>query len=347
MKILINTPRLIPHGGVANHYIGLRDYWTEHVVYNPIGKKGNKAGSGIYRLPLNIITFIWKVFSFKPDIILLNPSLSKGAMTRDMIFLRTAKLFGRRVAVFIHGFNKDNISHLNIKSITKDLNKCEAIFVLAQDFAETMRSWGVIVPIYLTTTKVDDKLLNNFNIETKNYGTKNILFLARVEEAKGIYTTLDAVKILQDKDPQIKLRVVGYGNELEEAKRYARQKNIKVDFLGVLSGVPLIKEFTDANVYILPTYGEGMPTSVLEAMAFGLPIISRPVGGLCDFFENSKMGQLIESLDPQEYATEMEKILNDPVKAKPMSLYNHEYAKKHFLASSVARNLEETLKRHI
>ena len=109
MKILINTPRLVPHGGVANHYIGLKPYWNEEVIYNPIGKKGNKSGSGVYRLPLNIITFVRKIFSFKPDIILLNPSLSKGAMTRDMIFLRIAKMLGKKVAVFIHGFDKNNI----------------------------------------------------------------------------------------------------------------------------------------------------------------------------------------------------------------------------------------------
>lgn len=347
MKILINTPRLIPHGGVANHYIGLKDYWKEEVLYNPIGKKSSKAGSGVYRLPINIISFIRKIFSFKPDMILLNPSLSKGAMTRDMIFLRTAKLFGKRVAVFIHGFNKDNIPNLNIKSITKDLNKCEAIFVLAQDFANTMRSWGVTVPIYLTTTKVDDRLLDNFSIETKDYSTKNILFLARVEEAKGIYTTLDAVKILQEKNPEITLRVAGSGNELEKAKEYARQNNIKADFLSTVSGEPLIKEFINANIYILPSHSEGMPTTVLEAMAFGLPVISRPVGGLCDFFENGKMGQLIESLDPQEYADAIDKYLNTPTLAKDTSAYNHEYAKEHFLASSVARQLEDILRKHI
>ena len=347
MKILINTPRLIPHGGVANHYIGLKEYWNEDVVYNPVGKKGSKSGSGIYQLPTNIFTFIRKIFSFKPDIILLNPSLSKGAMTRDMIFLRTAKLFGKKVAVFIHGFNKNNISHLNIKSITRDLNKCEVIFVLAQDFADTMRSWGITVPIYLTTTKVDDKLIDNFSIETKDYSTKNILFLARVEKAKGIYTTLDAVKILQKKDPEITLRVAGSGNELEKAKEYANQNGIRVDFLGALSGASLINEFTSASIYILPSHAEGMPTSVLEAMAFGLPVISRPVGGLCDFFENGKMGQLIESHAPLEYAVEIEKILNDSIKAKTLSLYNHEYAKNHFLASSVAKRIEEILKKHI
>lgn len=347
MKILINTPRLIPHGGVANHYIGLKEYWTEDVVYNPVGKKGNKPGSGIYQLPANIITFVRKIFSFKPDIILLNPSLSKGAMTRDMIFLRIAKILGKKVAVFIHGFDKNNIKSLDIKSITKNLNKCEAIFILAQDFADTMREWGVTAPIHLTTTKVDDRLIENFEIKTKEYRTKNILFLARIEKAKGIYTALDAVKILQEKDKDIKFRIAGVGGELENAKQYAIENNIMADFLGSISGDNLINEFKTANVYILPTtHGEGMPTSVLEAMAFGLPVISRPVGGLCDFFENGKMGQLIESLEPQEYADAIDKYLNTPTVAKDTSAYNHEYAKEHFLASSVAKQLENILRKY-
>ena len=343
MKILINTPRLIPHGGVANHYIGLQEYWTEDVVYNPIGKKGSKSGSGIYRLPVNILTFIRKIFSFKPDIILLNPSLSKGAMTRDMIFLRIAKMLGKKVVVFIHGFNKDNIKSLDIKSITKNFNRCEAILVLAQEFADTIRSWGVTVPIHLTTTKVDDKLMVGFDIKAKDYSTKNILFLSRVEKAKGIYTALDVIKILQEKDSEVRFTVAGNGNELENAKEYAEKNNIKAVFLGAISGAAIINEFTKANLFILPSHSEGMPTSVLEAMAFGLPVISRPVGGLCDFFENGKMGQLIDSLNPEEYAEAIEIYINDKQQLKETAELNHNYAKKHFMASSVARKIEEIL----
>lgn len=86
-----------------------------------------------------------------------------------------------------------------------------------------------------------------------------------------------------------------------------------------------------------------MPTSVLEAMAFGLPIISRPVGGLCDFFENGKMGELIVSHNPEEYANAVDKFLNNRTLAKEISRSNHKYTKKHFLASSVAKKIEDTL----
>lgn len=343
MKILINTPFLSLPGGVANHYKGLKPFWNHKVCYNQIGKRSEKAGNGIYWLPFDIIKFILKITFFNPNIVLLNPSLGRSAIKRDFIFLKIAKFFGKKTAVFFHGFNTDAIKELNIKQLKNNLNKCECIFILAQEFADIVKSWGVTVPIHLATTKVDDRLLDNFDIDTKSYSTKNVLFLARIEKNKGIYTTLDAIRLLQEKIPEINLRIAGTGGELENAKKYAINNGIKAEFLGNISGNTLTAEFMHANIYILPTHFEGMPTSVLEAMAFGLPIISRPVGGLCDFFVNGKMGQLIESLDPQKYAAEIENILNDPAKAKAISLYNHEYAKKHFLASSVAKNIESTL----
>lgn len=343
MKILINTPHLNLSGGVANHYKGLKPYWNEKVIYNQIGKRSEKSGNGIYWLPIDIIKFIIKIIFLCPDFVVLNPSLGKSAIKRDFIFLRIAQFLRKKVAVFFHGFNTANIKDLNTEYLKNNLNKCKCIFILAKEFADIVNSWGVTVPIHLTTTKVDNRLIEGFDIATKDYNTKTILYLARIEKAKGIYTTLDAVKILQEKDKDIKLRVAGTGGELEKARQYAIDNNIAADFLGNISGDTLINEFKKANLYILPSHSEGMPTSVLEAMAFGLPVISRPVGGLCDFFENSKMGELIESLDPKEYAVAIDKYLNNPTFAKEVSAYNHKYAKEHFLASSVAKAIETSL----
>lgn len=347
MKIFINTPRLSLAGGVANHYRGLKPYWNEKVIYNQIGRRNENSGSGMYWLPIDVVKFIIKIIFLNPDIILLNPSLGINAIKRDFIFLNIAKLFRKKVAIFFHGFNKETIKDLNIESLKKNLNRCECVFLLAKEFADIVQSWGVTIPIHLTTTKVDDRLISNFDIEIKKYDKKNILFLARIEKAKGIYTALDTIKQLQAKGLDVVLRVAGMGSELEKAKQYAIDNNIKAEFLGNLSGDSLIKEFIDSNLYILPTHSEGMPTSVLEAMAFGLPIITRPVGGICDFFENRKMGQLIESLDPQEYANEIEPYINDAAKNKEVSLYNHIYAKEHFLASAIAKSMEDLLRLHI
>ena len=90
-----------------------------------------------------------------------------------------------------------------------------------------------------------------------------------------------------------------------------------------------------------------MPTVVLEAMAFGLPIFTRKVGGLVDFFKNEKMGFISESLEPKDFADAMVSYLEDKDLAKTVSLYNAKYAKNHFMASSVAKQIENTLKEYI
>ena len=89
-----------------------------------------------------------------------------------------------------------------------------------------------------------------------------------------------------------------------------------------------------------------MATSVLEAMAMGLIVVSRPVGGVVDFFENGKMGYLLESLDPQDYADTIDKIIVNRALAKQMAENNYKYANEHFLASKVAKKFEEDINKY-
>lgn len=348
MKILVNTPRLIPHGGVSNHYLGLKDYWTDQVLYNPIGKTSSKQGSGKYRLPINIVVFIYKLLTFRPDVVLLNPSLSKSAVVRDMIFLRIAKLFGFKVAVFFHGFDKNSIPKLDLVKLAKNLNRCACVFVLANEFADIISSWGVTVPIELTTTKVDDKLIKDFDVTCRNGEVKNILFLARITKEKGIFIALDTFKLLSEKNPSLCYTVVGAGSELDEAKQYALDKQIpNVKFTGALIGDALVTQFKQGDLYLFTSFHEGMPTSVLEAMAFGLPVVTRPVGGLVDFFENGKMGEMVDSFEAVDFVPMVEKYLNDKELTTHTSAYNHEYAKKHFLASQVALDIQNKIKKYL
>ena len=273
--------------------------------------------------------------------------MGKNAVARDLLYLRIAKFLGKKVSVFFHGFNTENAKNINIDKMVKQLNRCECIFVLSQKFASQLNEWGVNVPVHTTTTKVDDKLLENFNIEEKDYTSRNILYLARISKEKGIFITLDTFKILQEKNHELRFRIAGVGYDLEAAMAYAQKNNIKVEFLGGLYGQALIDEFKNAYVYIFTSYHEGMPTSVLEAMAFGLPVVTRPVGGLVDFFENEKMGYMIDSFNAKDFADSIERLVNDEEKAKKMSVINYKFAKNRFLASSVAKMIELTLNKYI
>lgn len=344
MKILINTPSMKHIGGVSNHYQGLRAYWSEQVKYNTIGKRSKKNGSGIYWLPWDILKFIFRLLTFLPDLTLVNPSLGKNALKRDFLFINIAHILGFKTAIFIHGFNWEYAGQVNKQWVTHNLNRSKLIFVLAQAFKEELISWGVTTPIVLTTTKVNDKMLEGFSIDTRTGIVKNLLFLTRVEKEKGVYEAIQTFEILKRQYPELSLSIVGDGKELHAVKRYIAINQIAdIRLTGSLTGQALIDEYLKGDLYIFPSYGEGMPTSVLEAMAFGLPVFTHRVGGLADFFKNKEMGYITDSLLPHTYAEAIAPYINNKELTRNVAQYNYQYAKTYFMASHVAKFIEEQL----
>ncbi len=123
--------------------------------------------------------------------------------------------------------------------------------------------------------------------------------------------------------------------------QYIERSHVKdINILGYVSGKTKIEAFQKADIYLFPTYYEGMPNSVLEAMAYGLPVITRPVGGIKDFFEDGKMGYLSNSLSPKVIASNIERLIVNPNLANKIGKYNHEYAKRHFGSSQVIQRIE-------
>lgn len=348
MKILVNTPSLDLHGGVANHYKGLIAFWTDNVIYNTVGKRNERNGSGRYWLPWDLVKFIFRLITLQPDVVMVNPSLGASALKRDFIFIKIARALKFKTVAFIHGFNLEYAEQVNKKWVRNNLNQTELIFVLANAFKKELLSWGITTSIVLTTTKVNDKLLEGFSVSSRTGNIKHILFLSRIEKAKGIYEAVRTYEILKKKFPSLTMNIVGDGSELQSVKEYvARNKVADVHFTGSLSGKALINEFVKGDLYLFPSYGEGMPTSVLEAMAFGLPVFTRHVGGLNDFFEDGKMGYITDSLNPIDFANAMIPYIENPELTKQVAHYNAQYARTHFMASNVAKQIETVIKKHI
>jgi glycosyltransferase involved in cell wall biosynthesis len=346
MKILINIPSLKFTAGVANFYKGLYNFWNETVRYNVVGRRKTIPINGLVLLPWDIIKFTFLLLFFNPDIVMLNPSLGKNAVLRDSVFLRIAFIFREKIVVFFHGWDIDYSEKLNKEKFVKLFNRASCLLVLASAFKNNLEEWGITIPVYLTTTEVDDRLLNGFDIQKRNGKIETVLFLTRIEKEKGVYITIATFQLLKKKYPYLNMRIVGSGMALKEAKNLIEKNNITdIIFTGNLNGSNLRDQFIESDIYILPSYTEGMPTSVLEAMAFGMPIITRPVGGLVDFFENGKMGEMVESLEPIDFANSIERYINNPDLTRAVSLFNHTYAKDHFMASKVAKHLENICKK--
>lgn len=339
MKVLINVPSLSLLGGVSNHFLGLENYWSCKFKYNTIGSRFRL--NGIILLPFDFLAFMFNILTFNPDLILLNPSLNPKAYYRDSLYLLIAKIFSKKVIVFFHGWDIEFEDKLNKSAQKKRYHRADAIIVLAKSFKNKLLSWGYQGDIFLTTTKVEEAMILD-PLPQKNQKKIHLLFFGRIETKKGIFIALDAFKNLYKNNKNITLEVVGSGSELKTAKLYCKSNAIEnVTFHGRLSGSELTDVLKKCQINIFPTHhGEGMPTSVLESMAFGHTIVTRPVGGLVDFFKDDKMGYFVQSLKPEDFEKAVVKLLENSKHLSKIEKFNYKFAKKNFTSSVVAKQLE-------
>lgn len=354
MKVLILHPEFKNPGGVSGYYSALKNNFSIDVTHFEIGRRIDENGlfKTICRAFKDYFLFIRELKHGKYDIVHINPSLDFKSVFRDGIFVLLSKYYKRRVLVFFHGWDK--VFEREMKQKTLWLfqfmyGKTDVFIVLATEFKSKLSEWGFNQPIYVETTAVDEDLVKGLDIQTileKRFNNVifTILFLARIIKEKGIYETIDAVNLLQSKYSNIELIVAGDGEELQRVKDYVRVKNIsRVIFTGYMRGDAKKSSFEKTHIYCFPTYyGEGNPVSVLEALAFGLPVITRPVGGIADFFEQGKHGFITESKDASVIVSYIEKLYLDRELYKNISLYNYHYAKERFWASTVTKRLEKT-----
>lgn len=311
--------------------------------YNIVGRR-NSIPAWLC-LAYDVTKFMCLLAFRRCDLVLLNPSLGRTAILRDSVFLWLAKRFGKRAIVFFHGWDPRHERLIDSQpgGFLQKFHAADAFIVLSEQFRAKLRAWGIRAPVFLSTTKVDDRMISDFDPVRKRR-SKTLLFLARLELNKGILISLEAFSRVLENHPEARFLIAGTGSALTAAREQVEGRSIRnVEFLGSLSGEDLIAAFRGADVYVLPTLHEGMPASVLEAMAFGLPVVTRPVGGIADFFQDRRMGYLTESLDPGWFASAIDTLFSDPELMHRMGLYNHAYVRRHFLASKVARQLEDIM----
>ena len=359
MNILITIPSLNGKGGVSYYYRTIFPYLNKSLDYKISHIEiGDINGTNKLFHVLKDQYRVYKHISHnKVDLIHVNPSLDPKSLLRDGMFTLLAKRKKIPVVVFFHGWHchYEHLFEGKLRYFAKKMIlNADCFIVLSSSFKEKLKEWGVNVPVFVESTIVDDNLLSEFSIKTKINKLRNtkkikILFLARIEKEKGIFETISAFKILQKRGHSVFLTIAGDGTAMQAAAKYLATNNLNKEntkFLGYVSGDKKITALKSHIIYCLPTYhGEGMPTSVLEAMAFGMPVVTRPVGGLNDFFENGKMGYLTKKKDPETIANLLEKLVMNKQKMINMAFYNHEYAKKHFLASKAATRIRDLHKK--
>lgn len=350
-NVLILVPGRNARGGITNYYSSLRPHFPGNIKYLPRGsrnwpKRKNTAVEAC-RLSYDFIKYTWYLLFYKIKLVQITTAFSLNSIKRDSLYLSIAHFLRKKTVVFFRGWDENSCGIFEERNCYKRIFfMSDAIIDLRQSNIKQLQNWGYRNKTYLETTVVDNeiiKYIKDLNFETK-YKNKSdnfftILFLARIEKRKGIYEAINTFEHLRDKFPHLKLVIAGDGGEEAAAKKYCEEKSLKdVVFKGFVSGSEKAQCFIESDIYLFPSYSEGMPSSVLEAMSFGLPVVTTNVGGLSDFFINGKHGLIVEKNDPSILCDCISYIIDNNLMYS-IAINNYQIAKELFYPKRVSERI--------
>ena len=294
MKIIIVGPSPKDRGGIAsllkiiiNKSNNSFDY-TMHVA--------RPAGNLIVKfllIPIYTLYFFLRVLIKKFDIVHVNFSENWG-FYRYVPVIFWSKFLRIKIVLHSHSFefdkfyNKQNKILKNI--IRKTLNISDSIVVLSEEWAKVFRSIS-FSKIQIIHNFIEVPSENNYNSNSKFITTTGIL-----GKRKGYYDLALAIPEILRINNEIKFNFCGNG-EIEEVVNTLKELNVyeSVNLTGWVEKDAIQEILKNTVLYVLPSYGEGMPMGIIEAMGFGIPIVSTKVGGIPSLVKDGINGLLIES----------------------------------------------------
>lgn len=343
IKVLMLGPARDVKGGMTSVVNNYFEYGLDKLInlkYIETVNDKNRM-SKILEMLKGFMEFIINISKY--DIVHIHMA-SRMSTFRKGIYVRIAKKFNKTVIVHIHGaeyrifFEECNKSLK--KYVRKTLSLADKIIVLSEEWKEYFSSIideRKIIVLY-------NSILLPKDFE-KNTETHKFLFLGRIGKRKGIYDLIEVIERLLIDYPDIELYVGGDG-EIEKLKKIIENKKMKnnVHILGWISGKQREKYLKECTFYILPSYNEGMPMSVIEGMAYKNIVISTKVGGIPKVIQNKENGIIIEAGNKEELYESINLLLNNAKLRKKISDNARTTVKEKFNIENNIKKLIEVYK---
>ena len=156
-------------------------------------------------------------------------------------------------------------------------------------------------------------------------------YIGRLEEGKGAMNFVKAISLIIEKQDNFRFFIGGQGSLYDKMKNELENNNLfkKVELVGWVTHNEVANRLNELKLFVLPSYSEGLPTGVLEAMACGTPVLATPVGGVPDVLTDGETGFIMENNSPECIAETVIRALNysnlGTIVKKARSLVEEEY----------------------
>lgn len=321
--VLLLGPRLDAVSGVSAHLHALlrstlaSEYALRHYQTGSEGRGENRLARWLrlLRSPLTL----WNAMRvLRPAVVHFNSSLNRGAFWRDLVYVLVAKLHGAKVLYQVHGgalpqrfLGTHAVAHALLRRL---LSIPDVIVVLAECELAAYRQFVPHQQIQLIPNGID--AVPYMSLPLRRYCTARpleLIYLGRLAREKGLYELLHALAVVRSHGHDVRLCVVGSGAEQQRLKQSVDrlQLDAAVVFAGAAFGVAKLELLARADVLVLPSYSEGLPCALLEAMAAGKAVVATPVGAIPDVVTTGVHGMLVPPRDVTALAAAINMLVTD------------------------------------
>jgi glycosyltransferase involved in cell wall biosynthesis len=267
---------------------------------------------------------------------------------RKALFMLAALAFGRPVVFHLHGngfveFYRDETGRVGKWLIRFLLRRSACVIALSQRWVENVRA---ICPDAEVTRVFNPVSVGDGATPESARDPATLLFLGRFGQRKGIYDLLQAMVGLAGEIPDLVLRCGGDG-EVAEVAATAERLGIgaRVEVLGWVIGDRKRRLLESATVFVLPSYNEGLPMGILEALSCGLPVVATDVGGIPDAVTDGVEGFVVPAGDVAALGGALRKLLGDSDLLRRCSRAAIEKARTSFSTAAVIPQVAEIYRR--
>jgi glycosyltransferase involved in cell wall biosynthesis len=171
----------------------------------------------------------------------------------------------------------------------------------------------------------------------RNRESKKIIFIGRLFPNKGIHYLVEAAPTILAKHPATEFIVIGRGPMETELRELIRRLNVEhaFKFLGIVPSASEIMR--ECDIFVRPSLTEGMPLTVLEAMACGLPIVASKIPGTCEIVKDGETGTLIEPGNVRQLSEAVIRLIEDKNYGEKIRANAYEFVKNHYSWDRIAK----------
>lgn len=225
--------------------------------------------------------------------------------------MRVASRRGCRTVLHMHGARFDeyfaSAGGLEQRLVRSALSSADRVVALSESWRVKLRAISPAARVVVVENAVETPVPRSGR---PRGAACRFLILARMDEWKGIDDLLDACVLLRRRGVAFELTLAGpagTAGDSESIGRKIHERGINgcVRYVGVVQGEAKAALLAEADVYVQPSRHEGMPIAVLEAMAWGLPVVATRAGALPEVIEDDVQGFLVQPCQPAALASVM------------------------------------------